>query len=266
MKSVTIQSLLECGVHFGHQTKRWNPKMAPYIYGVRDKIHIINLDITLSKLKTALKVAEEAAASGGRILFIGTKRQASERVAEAATRCGQYYVNHRWLGGMLTNWKTVSTSIKKLETLEKRLADEDVVLKKKEILGIERRIKKINNALGGVRNMGALPSLLFVLDVNVDKTAVDEAKTLGIPVIGICDTNSDPTKIDYPIPGNDDSTRAIDLYCSAMEDVIIAGIQKGLSSAGVDIGSLENPVTEQSNAFAAEFAAAVAEGSSEESK
>ncbi len=242
MQEVSVKSLLEAGVHFGHQTRRWNPKMAPYIFGSKDKIHIINLDKTAVMMKEALAVAGNVAAEGGRILFVGTKRQACERVAEAAQKCGQYYVNHRWLGGMLTNWKTVSQSIKKLETLENRLNDENISLKKKEILGIQRKIEKFTRALGGVRNMGGIPSLLFVLDVNLDKTAVDEARVLGIPVIGICDTNSDPSVVDFPIPGNDDSSRAIDLYCSAMETAIIEGIQKGLTSSGVDVGALENPV------------------------
>ncbi len=247
MQNISIKDLLEAGVHFGHQTRRWNPKMAPYIFGSKDKIHIINLDKTHAMLQEAIKVATDIAASGGRILFVGTKRQATERVAEAAARCGQYYVNHRWLGGMLTNWKTVSRSIKKLETLENRLQDENITLKKKEILNTERDIAKLNKALGGVRNMGGIPSLLFVLDVTMDKTAVQEARVLGIPVIGICDTNSDPTLVDYPIAGNDDSTRAIDLYCTAIENAVIEGIQKGLTSAGVDVGALENPVVEQAN-------------------
>ncbi|MBQ3565016.1 MAG: 30S ribosomal protein S2 [Alphaproteobacteria bacterium] len=257
MQKISIQSLMEAGVHFGHQTRRWNPKMAQYIFGSKDKIHIINLDRTLTLFKEALKVAQDIAANGGRILFVGTKRQASERVAEAATRCGQYYVNHRWLGGMLTNWKTVSQSLKTLDALERRLQDTNVSLKKKEILNIERRIEKLTRALGGVRNMGGIPSMLFVLDIIQDKTAVEEARTLGIPVIGICDTNSDPTTVDFPIPGNDDSVRAIDLYCSAMEGAIIEGIQKGLTTAGVDVGELENPVvdsveTEQSSEIESE--------------
>ena len=242
MQEVSIKNLLEAGVHFGHQTRRWNPKMAPYIFGSKDKIHIINLDKTAIMMKEALTVAGNVAAEGGRILFVGTKRQASDRVAEAAKKCGQYYVNHRWLGGMLTNWKTVSQSIKKLETLENRLKDENITLKKKEILNIERKIEKFSRALGGVRNMGGIPSLLFVLDTILDKTAVEEARVLGIPVIGICDTNADPSIVDYPIPGNDDSSRAIDLYCAAMESAIIEGIQKGLTSSGVDVGALENPI------------------------
>jgi small subunit ribosomal protein S2 len=236
--------MLEAGVHFGHQTRRWNPKMAPYIFGSKDKIHIINLDRTQILLQEALKAASDVAAKGGRILFVGTKRQASERVAEAALRCGQYYVNHRCLGGMLTNWKTVSQSLKKLDNLENKLKDSNVLLKKKEVLKIERSISKLNKALGGVRNLGGVPNMLFVLDVITDKTAVEEARVLGIPVIGVCDTNSDPTLVDYPIPGNDDSVRAIDLYCSAMENAVIEGIQRELTTAGVDVGALENPFVE----------------------
>jgi small subunit ribosomal protein S2 len=177
-------------------------------------------------------------------LFVGTKRQASDRIAESANRWGQYYVNHRWLGGMLTNWKTVSQSLKKLEKLESRLNDQEIVLKKKEILQLKRSIEKLNKALGGVRRMGGVPSLLFVLDTNIDRTAVEEARVLSIPVVGICDTNSDPTIINYPIPGNDDSIRAIDLYCSLFESAVIEGIQQGLVSAGVDVGALEASVEE----------------------
>lgn len=244
---LNVKELLEAGVHFGHKTRRWNPKMAQYIFGVKDKIHIINLDRTCTMMREALEVARDIASDGGRVLFVGTKRQSSERVAAAAAKCGQYYVNHRWLGGMLTNWKTVSQSIKKLEDLEKRFQDSEVILKKKEKLILQRKMDKLNKALGGVRNMGGVPTLLFVLDVAVDKTAVEEAKGLGIPVIGICDTNSDPTIVDYPIPGNDDSVRAIDLYCSLMEEAILGGIQKGLASAGVDIGDLDKPVIELGN-------------------
>ncbi|MDR2681777.1 MAG: 30S ribosomal protein S2 [Holosporaceae bacterium] len=244
MSDVSVRSLLEAGVHFGHQTRRWNPKMAQYIFGTKGQIHIINLDKTLVLLQRALKVAGDIAAEGGRILFVGTKRQASDRVAEAAKKCGQYYVNHRWLGGMLTNWKTVSQSIKKLEWLEKRLQDPDIALKKKEVLSLQRNAGKLSRGLGGVRSMGGVPSLLLVFDVIVDKTAVEEARVLGIPLIGVCDTNADPTLVDYPIPGNDDSVRAIDLYCSLFESAIIEGIQRGLASAGVDIGALENPIDE----------------------
>ena len=252
MQEVSIKTMLEAGVHFGHQMRRWNPKMAPYIYGSKDRIHIINLDRTAQLMKEALAFVSEVAANGGRILFVGTKRQASDRVAEAAQKCGQYYVNHRWLGGMLTNWKTVSQSIKKLDNLEKRLEDTEVVLKKKETLMLQRSVEKLGKALGGVRTMGGTPSLLFVLDTIVDRTAVLEARVLGIPVVGICDTNSDPTIIDYPIPGNDDSIRSIDLYCSLVESAVIEGMQKGLVSAGVDIGELENPIVEGEQTVLAE--------------
>ena len=245
MVEVSIKDLLEAGVHFGHQTRRWNPKMAPYIYGAKDRIHVVNLDRTAVMLQNALKLISDVAADGGRILFVGTKRQSSERVAEAAKKCGQYFVNHRWLGGMLTNWHTVSQSIKKLEALESRLKDGNVALKKKEILNLQRKTDKLNRVLGGVRNMGGTPALLFVLDVLVDKTAVEEARVLGIPVVGICDTNSDPTVIDYPIPGNDDSIRAIDLYCSLVESAILSGIQKGLVTAGVDIGAMDISIEEK---------------------
>jgi small subunit ribosomal protein S2 len=249
MQEISVKDLLEAGVHYGHQTRRWNPKMAPYIYGSRDRIHIINLDRTLTLLKEAQQTVAEVAAGGGRILFVGTKRQARERIAEAATRSGQYYVNHRWLGGMLTNWKTVSQSIKKLETLEKKVHDPDILLKKKEILSIERDAQKLNRGLGGVRSMGGTPSLLFVLDVVQERTAVLEARVLNIPIVGVCDTNSDPSLVDYPIPGNDDSIKAINLYCSAMENAIIEGIQQGLASSGVDIGALEEQVMETDTGF-----------------
>lgn len=242
MFNISVKALLEAGVHFGHQTRRWNPKMAPYIFGEKDRIHIINLDRTAAMLQTALQAVHDVAAEGGRILFVGTKRQSSDRVADAAKKCGQYFVNHRWLGGMLTNWKTVSQSIKKLDNLEMRLKDENVKLKKKEILTLQRKTDKLNQVLGGVRNMGGTPSLLFVLDAIVEKTAIEEARVLGIPVVAICDTNSDPSIVDYPIPGNDDSVRAIDLYCTLAENAVIEGIQAGLTKSGVDIGALENPV------------------------
>ena len=254
--SFTMKELLEAGVHYGHVTRKWNPKMAPYIFGERNGIHIINLEQTVPMLDAALNVIRDIVSDYGRVLFVGTKMQAADRVKEAAEKCGQYYVNHRWLGGMLTNWKTVSQSISKLENLEKRLQDAEVVLKKKETLMLQRSVDKLNKALGGVRSMGGTPSLLFVLDTIVDRTAVLEARVLGIPVVGIVDTNADPTLIDYPIPGNDDSIRSIDLYCSLVESAIIDGMQKGLVSAGVDIGELENPVTEQAAVLSEETAEA----------
>lgn len=242
MSKVDIKQLIEAGAHYGHHVRRWNPKMAPYIYGVKDKIHIINLDKTVQKFEEALNAISDVAAAGGRILFVGTKRQASERIEESAKKTGQYYVSHRWLGGMLTNWKTVSQSIKKLNDLEAKLQNKELNLKKKEILILQNHIDKLQKNLGGVKEMGGLPSALFVIDIVNEATAVSEANKLGIPVFAICDTNSDPTNINFPIPANDDSIKAIDLYCFLVESAIISGMQKGLSDAGVDVGALENPV------------------------
>lgn len=242
LPKVSLIKLLESGVHFGHNVRRWNPKMAQYIFGAKNKVHIIDLDKTVPLFEVALKAVYDVAASGGRILFVGTKRQASAIVADAAKKCGQYYVNHRWLGGMLTNWKTVSQSLKKLAKLEERLQDTNIVLKKKEILTLERETGKLERALGGVREMGGIPSMLFVIDTIAEKTAIEEAKKLGIPIVAICDTNSDPDSIDYIIPGNDDSLRAIELYCACMVDTIIDGIKCGFSNAGVDIGSLDDSI------------------------
>lgn len=241
-QKVDLKQLLECGAHYGHNVRRWNPKMSPYIYGEKDKVHIINLDKTVKMFEEALEVISNVAAAGGRILFVGTKRQASQRVEEAAKRTGQYYISHRWLGGMLTNWNTISRSISKLNDLEAKLKDPDIVLKKKETLVLERKAEKLRKALGGVREMGGLPSALFVIDTVNEDTAVAEAGKLGIPVIAICDTNSDPTQVNYPIPANDDSIKAIDLYCFLVESAIISGMKKGLSEAGVDVGALENPI------------------------
>ena len=243
-QKVDLKQLLECGAHYGHNVRRWNPKMAPYIYGVKDKVHIINLDKTVKMFEDALNAVSDVAAAGGRILFVGTKHQAEKRVEEAAQKTGQYYGNHRWLGGMLTNWKTVSQSINRLNDLEAKLKDPEVVLKKKETLLLEKKVAKLQKALGGVREMGGLPSMLFVIDVVNEATAVAEANKLGIPVVAICDTNADPSNIDYPVPANDDSIKAIDLYCFLVESAIISGMQKGLSDAGVDLGTLENPVLE----------------------
>lgn len=239
--SVSVKELFDAGVHFGHHVRRWNPQMSPYIFGVKDKIHIIDLDQTVKMFNAALKVAHDVAASGGKFLFVGTKRQASQRIIEAAERCGQFYVNHRWLGGMLTNWKTVSKSIKKLEMLESKLSEGVEGLKKKEALLIDRQRMKLEKTLGGVRSMDGEPSLLFVIDITIEDTAVLEARKLGIPVIGICDTNSDYRLVDYPIPGNDDSSKAIDLYCRLMENAVLSGLHDGLTSVGVDVGAFEQP-------------------------
>jgi small subunit ribosomal protein S2 len=226
----TIQGLMDAGVHFGHRTMRWNAKMQPYIYGARNNIHIIDLQKTAPLLNKALNVAKEVASKNGRILFVATKRQASEIVSEAAEKCGQYYVNYRWMGGTLTNWGTVSKSIKTLNTLEQRLADPEVTISKKERLQNQRKIAKLNQALGGIRSMGGKPDLIFVIDTNREDIAILEARKLGIPVVAVVDTNCDPDGIDYIIPGNDDSVKSIRLFCNLMSDAIVEGLSKSLSN------------------------------------
>ena len=226
MPTFTIRQLLESGVHFGHHTRRWNPKMTPYIFGVRNNIHIINLEETVPLLAQALAAVRETAASGGRILFVGTKKSCSEIIAESANSCGQYYVNHRWLGGMMTNFSTVSNSIKRLKDLDNKLNSEEInALSKKEVLKMTRDRDKLNNSLGGIKDMGGLPDMLFVLDTIKDSIAINEAKTLNIPVVAILDTNSNPDGIDYPIPGNDDALRAVTLYCNLVSESVIDGLQ-----------------------------------------
>jgi len=244
MPTFTMRDLLEAGVHFGHQKHRWNPRMEDYIFGVKNKVHIINLSITVPLLHRALEQVRDVTAAGGRVLFVGTKRQASGPIAEAAKRCGQYYVNHRWLGGMLTNWETISKSIKRLNTLDEKLASDVSGLTKKETLQMTRERDKLERSLGGIKEMGGIPSAIFVVDTNKEELAIAEGKKLGIPVIAVLDTNCDPENIDFPIPGNDDATRAIDLYCNLVADAVLDGIQQELSSAGVDIGAME-PIVEQ---------------------
>jgi len=239
----TMRQLMEAGAHFGHTTRRWNPKMAPFIFGVRNNIHIINLEQTVPLLHQALVFAREIAAGGGRILFVGTKRQASEIVAAAAQRCGQYYVNERWLGGMLTNWKTISHSIRRLKELDNLLSQENTGLTKKETLTRTRERNKLEAALGGIKDMGGLPDAIFIIDTNKEHLAVFEANKLGIPVIAVLDSNSSPTGIAYPIPGNDDAVRAIQLYCDLMADAVLDGLQQEMAARGVDIGAAaEAPV------------------------
>ena len=224
--SFSMRQLLESGVHFGHHTRRWNPKMAPFIFGVRNKIHIINLEETVPLLSRALQAIRDVAASGGRILFVGTKKSISEIVAESAKNCGQYYVNYRWLGGMMTNFSTVSQSISRLKKIDERLESDEVnILSKKEILKLTREREKLNNSLGGIREMGGLPDMLFVIDTIKDSIAVSEAKVLKIPVMAIIDSNSDPDGIDYPVPGNDDAMRAVSLYCSLVSESILDGLK-----------------------------------------
>src|SRR4029079_4348458 len=244
MPTFTMRQLLEAGVHFGHHTRRWNPKMKPFIFGVRNGVHIIDLEQTVPMLYAALEAVRSAVAGGGRVLFVGTKRQASEKIAEAAKRCGQPFVNHRWLGGMLTNWKTISQSIKRLRELEEQVGGETQGLTKKELLNLTRELGKLERSLGGIKEMGGQPSLLFVIDTNKEAIAVAEANKLGIPVIGVVDSNSDPDGIVYPVPGNDAALRAISIYCDLVSDAVLDGLQQEAISAGVDIGEAEEAPSE----------------------
>jgi len=241
----TMRQLLEAGVHFGHHTRRWNPKMAPYIFGKRNNIHIINLEKTVPMLYEALDAIQSIAKNGGKFLFVGTKRSASDLIAQAATNCGQYYVNHRWLGGMLTNWETVSNSIKKLKSLEERIETGEVnSLTKKERLQIERQKEKLDLNLGGIKNMNGIPDAMFIIDTNKESIAILEANNLNIPVIAICDTNSNPSGVDYPIPGNDDALRAISLYCDLVAASVLKGLESNLEQSGIDVGESEIIVEE----------------------
>ena len=237
------RQLLEAGVHFGHQTHRWNPKMDRYIFGSRSNIHIIDLSQSIPLLHQALVAVRDVAAKGGRVLFVGTKRQASEIIADSAKRSAQYYVNSRWLGGMMTNWKTISNSIARLRKLDEILASEASGYSKKERLNLEREREKLEKALGGIRDMGGTPDLMFIIDTNKEKIAIDEAKRLGIPVVAVIDSNCDPDLIDYPIPGNDDASRAISLYCDLISRAAIDGIARQQGASGRDIGaSAEAPI------------------------
>jgi small subunit ribosomal protein S2 len=256
LPAFTMRQLLESGVHFGHQTHRWNPKMAPYLFGVRNNVHIIDLGQTVPMLHRALQAVRDIVAGGGRVLFVGTKRQASGPVADAAQRCGQYYVNHRWLGGMLTNWKAISGSIKKLKQLDEQLAGEALGLTKKERLNLQRERDKLDRSLGGIKDMGGLPDIMFVIDTNKEDIAVAEAHKLGIPVVAILDSNSNPSGITFPIPGNDDALRAINIYCDLMARAVLDGIQAELGASGVDLGAVEEPVEELPEEVAAEDVAA----------
>src|SRR6201999_1717081 len=236
----SMRQLLEAGAHFGHRQQRWNPKMASFIYGQRNDIHILDLTQTVPMLHQALVALREIAAGGGRILFVGTKRQASDPVAAAAKRCAQYYVNHRWLGGTLTNWQTITNSIKRMRTIEETLTSaQSSGLKKKELLGLLRECDKLERALGGIKEMGGLPNMLFVIDTNKEAIAIAEARKLGIPVTAILDSNCDPDGIAIPIPGNDDAARAIALYCDLAARAIIDGLGQNQVEAGVDIGEAE---------------------------
>ena len=255
----TMRELLEAGVHFGHQTHRWNPKMKTFIYGARSGIHIMDLSKTVPMLHQAIVKVRDTVAKGGRVLFVGTKRQASQPVAEAAQRCAQYYMNHRWLGGTLTNWKTVSNSIRRLRELETTLGDsEQSGLTKKELLNLEREREKLDKALGGIANMGGLPDLIFVIDTNKEAIAIKEARKLGIPVVAVIDTNCNPEDADFPFPGNDDAARAISLYCNLVADAVLDGLAESSAGLGIDLGEAED-ISALTEADLAAVDAAVAE-------
>ncbi|OWU83593.1 30S ribosomal protein S2 [Oceanicola sp. 22II-s10i] len=241
----SMRQLLEAGVHFGHQTQRWNPRMGEFIYGARNGIHIIDLTQTVPMLDAALNVIRDTVARGGRVLFVGTKRQAAAPVAEAAEKCAQYYMNHRWLGGTLTNWKTVSQSINRLKAIDEQMEGGAEGLTKKERLGMEREQAKLQASLGGIREMGGLPDLLFVIDVKKEALAILEAKKLGIPVVAVVDTNCSPDSVDYIIPGNDDAARAIALYTDLASRAALDGMSAQMGAAGVDIGAMEEAPVEE---------------------
>ena len=264
----SMRTLLEAGAHFGHQTHRWNPKMDRYIFGSRSNIHIIDLSQTMPLLHQALVAVRDVAAKGGRVLFVGTKRQAADPVAEAATRCAQYYMNNRWLGGTLTNWRTVSGSIARLRELETVLAAGGEGRVKKELLNLQREKDKLELSLGGIKDMGSIPDIMFVIDTNKEAIAIQEARKLNIPIIAILDTNSDPDGITYPVPGNDDAARAIQTYCDLIADAVLDGLAAGASASGVDLGASEAPVEpmlrEAAAPAEAEAAPAGAEGAAEE--
>ena len=240
----SMRQLLEAGIHFGHQKHRWNPKMEKFIFGVRNDIHIIDLSQTVPMLQRALQLVSDTVADGGRVLFVGTKRQAAPVVAEAAKGSAQYYVNSRWLGGMLTNWQTISKSIARLRELEALEAEGMQGLTKKERLNLSREMERLERDLGGIKDMGNLPSLLFVIDTNKESIAIKEARRLGIPVVAVVDSNCDPDDVDYAIPGNDDASRAIELYCSLISRAAVDGISRSSSAAGIDLGAAEEVAEE----------------------
>ncbi len=242
---VTMQQLLESGAHFGHQTHRWNPKMKPYIFGERNGVHIIDLSQTVPLFARALDFVNSTVAAGGKVLFVGTKRQAAEPIAEAARRSGQHFVNHRWLGGMLTNWKTISNSIKRMKTLDEQLSGDTHGLTKKEVLQLTRERDKLELSLGGIRDMGGVPDIMFVIDANKEELAIKEANTLGIPVVAILDSNVSPDGIAFPVPANDDASRAIRLYCEAVAIAATRGGQERQASFGMDLGAMDAPPVEE---------------------
>lgn len=242
MSEFTMRQLLEAGVHFGHHTRRWNPKMKPFIFGVRNGVHILDLQQTVPMLDRALKGVQDIAANGGRVLFVGTKRAAQEKVAEAAKKSGQYYVNHRWLGGMMTNWKTITTSINRLRELETILAGDMSGYTKKEQLMMTREHEKLEKSIGGIKEMGGRPDAILIIDTNKEKIAIQEANTLGIPVFAVIDSNCDPDGIAFPFPGNDDALRAIELYCDLFANAVLAGLQAEMTKSGKDKDSGKSAV------------------------
>ena len=241
---VTMQQLLEAGAHFGHQTHRWNPRMKPYIFGARNGIHILDLSQSVPLFARALDFIASTSAAGGKVLFVGTKRQAQGPIADAARASGQHFVNHRWLGGMLTNWKTISNSIKRLKTLEEQLSGDTSGLTKKEVLNRTRERDKLEMSLGGIRDMGGIPDVMFVIDANKEELAIKEANVLGIPVVAILDSNVSPDGIAFPVPANDDAARAIRLYCDAIAQAATRGGQQARADRGEDLGAAVNPVAE----------------------
>ena len=254
---VTMQNLIEAGAHFGHQTHRWNPRMKPYIFGARNGIHILDLSQTVPLFARALDFIASTSAAGGKVLFVGTKRQAQGPIADAARASGQHFVNHRWLGGMLTNWKTISNSIKRLKTLEEQLSGDTSGLTKKEVLNKTRERDKLELSLGGIRDMGGIPDVMFVIDANKEELAIKEANVLGIPVVAILDSNVSPDGIAFPVPANDDAARAIRLYCDAVAQAATRGGQQARADRGEDLGAAVEPVAEP--ALAEEAAAPVTE-------
>ena len=264
LPAFSMRQLMEAGVHFGHHTRRWDPRMEPFIFGQRNNVHILDLQQTVPMLHQALQALRDTTARGGRILFVGTKRSAAEKIAETATACGQYFVNHRWLGGMLTNWATVTQSIKRLRELESTLADDALInsITKKEVLQLSRERDKLEMTLGGIKEMGGLPDMLFILDTNKEDIAVKEANKLGIPVVAIVDSNASPIGVDYIIPGNDDAMRAITLYCELVQGAILDGLQAEMMAAGGDAGAAEEAPAE--SALVEDAAPAEAEAPAEE--
>jgi len=242
---VTMQQLIEAGAHFGHQTHRWNPRMKPYIFGARNGIHILDLSQTVPLFARALDFIASTVQAGGKVLFVGTKRQAQEPIREAARQCGQHFVNHRWLGGMLTNWRTISQSIKRLKSLDEQLSGEIAGLTKKEVLQLTRERDKLEMSLGGIRDMGGIPEVMFVIDANKEELAIKEANVLGIPVVAILDSNVSPDGIAFPIPANDDASRAVRLYCEAVATAATKGGREAQADAGADLGAMDEPLPEE---------------------